>query len=77
MRRRADAAPMKVMIALSACAVLAMGAVVVCHERPAAAGPAPAQSLADVVTVSTGQRVDLARHVPRSGFTIVEFTADF
>ena len=44
---------------------LRSGEVVVAGETP------------DVKTISTGETVDIGRHVPQTGFTIVEFTGDF
>ncbi|MBZ0152093.1 MAG: hypothetical protein K8J09_11240 [Planctomycetes bacterium] len=30
-----------------------------------------------VETISNGERVDIDAHIPREGFTVVEFSADF
>ncbi|MCO5171123.1 MAG: hypothetical protein M9894_32775 [Planctomycetes bacterium] len=40
---------------------------------PTASAPAPGS----IVTISTGERVDLAAHLPERGRTVVEFTADW
>jgi hypothetical protein len=36
-----------------------------------------AASTEKVLTISTGEKVDIARHAVQSGFTLVEFTAEF
>ncbi|MBK8097853.1 MAG: hypothetical protein IPK26_12140 [Planctomycetes bacterium] len=47
------------------------------RERPRSGEVVVAGETPDVKTISTGEAVDINRHVPQTGFTIVEFTGDF
>jgi hypothetical protein len=70
---------MKALIAVVVAVVLGMAGLVVHHEmgkRGRAVGPAIDEG-AEVATISTGDPVDVAAHVPRQGLTIIEFTAEF
>ena len=68
-------------VAIAAVTLLVLGSVafVVHHEQQKPRRQkAPAVGEAEeVATIATGERVDLDAHVPRTGLTIVEFTADF
>lgn len=72
---------LKSLIAVGALVVAGMVGVVVHHEvgkRGAPAAPrAVVDEAAEVATISSGQEVDVAAHVPTKDFTLVEFTADF
>ena len=70
---------MRIAIALVVCALLALIAFVVNKERTRGQGRVRATitSSEPVLTISTGERVDIEAHVGNAGLTIVEFTADF
>jgi hypothetical protein len=67
--------------AIAAVAALILGSVafVVHHEKQKQRPPRGPAALEQeqIATISTGERVDLDAHVPSSGLTVVEFTADF
>ena len=70
-----------ILVALALAGVI--GFVVHKHQQrgAAAAGPSTTGGTlatdAKVATLTVADRVDIAAHVPRSGYTVVEFTADF
>lgn len=72
----------RTLIAGAAVAVALMVAVVAWRQVTAPPRRAPAPQVAafspdKVQTISTGEEVDLVAHMPDSGRTIVEFTADW
>jgi hypothetical protein len=72
---------LKSLIAVGVLVVAGMVGVVVHHELGKRGAPAVPRVVVDegaeVATISTGQEVDIAVHVPTKDFTLVEFTADF
>ncbi|HEX6810911.1 MAG TPA: hypothetical protein VF384_04735 [Planctomycetota bacterium] len=70
---------LKVAIAVVTALVLGSVAFVVRHEqqKPRRLKAPVAGEAEEVATITTGERVDLDAHVPRTGLTIVEFTAAF
>lgn len=72
---------LKSLIAVGVLVVAGMFGVVVHHEVGKRNAPPPPRVVVDegaeVATISTGQEVDVAAHVPTTDFTLVEFTADF
>ena len=74
---------MRSLIIALVCAVLAMMAVVGIKEGRRVSLPAPEASQANpnsegkIVTISTGEKVDIEAHVPKTGLTVIEFRADF
>ena len=67
---------MKYFIGLVVVLALGMGALVMTHESKTTPLTLPDENVA-VKTISNGEAVDLLQHVPSSGYTIIEFTADF
>ena len=74
--RNADCDCMKLLIALTVAAVLALAGVMFTHER---GGPSTsaAGSHQRIQTISTGRTVDLAPHLRDGTWTVVEFTAEW
>ncbi|MGE3172109.1 MAG: hypothetical protein AB7O97_05735 [Planctomycetota bacterium] len=68
---------MKALIAAVVALVLGMAAFVVIHERGKDRGAATRGADARVLTISTGEQVDVEAHVRPDGATLVEFTAEF
>ena len=46
-------------------------------EAPVSSSVGSLASAAKIATISNGERVDIAAHIPRDGHTVVMFTADF
>lgn len=71
---------LKSLVAVGVLVVVGVVGVVVHHEigkRSATSVPkTTVDEAAEVATVSTGQEVDVAAHVPSEGLTLVGFTAD-
>lgn len=73
----------RTLLAGAAVAVGLMVAVVAWKQvsAPPRSAPAPRTTAAfspeKIQTISTGERVDLAAHMPDAGRTVVEFTADW
>jgi len=70
---------LKVAIAVTVALVLGAVGFVVHHEsqKPRRQMQPVIGAAEEVSTISTGERVDVERHVPREGLVIVEFTAEF
>ena len=67
---------MKWLLALGAVLVLGLAGVVVSHER----GRSPSTGAGSgnkIVTISSGEEVDLNSHLRPGTWTVVEFTADW
>lgn len=69
---------MKALVAGAVVLVLGLAGAVVVYERNKGrtAGPGAHEGTA-VLTISTGEAVDIDANVPRRGLVIVEFTADW
>lgn len=69
---------LKALITVGVLLVCGMIGVVVHHERGKERRPRLVQNeAAEVATISHGECVELADHVPSQGLTIVEFTGEF
>lgn len=77
-------AAMRILIVLASVLALlivgVVGFVVHRESQRGATGNPSAGTLATalpIATISTGDRVDVAAHIPRDGYTVVMFTGDF
>jgi hypothetical protein len=66
---------MKWLIAIPVVIILGLGGIMLTHER--GGGPSSPGSQGKIVTISTGEAVDLAPHLRDGTWTVVEFTADW